>query len=137
MLILAPSLTAGAGPKLDRFWVSQKLKALVAKDTRPGDPPPSVAGYEEPSLVFALGADVNLTDGRGAAKQGADQGGLALVDDYERPQFLARLAELQSDAAAVDEVTGFNYSRGKTVHVTVYRVRKLITAQPPALGVAH
>ena len=53
-----------------------------------------LAGYEEPSLVFALGADVALTDGAGAAEQGADQGGLALVDDDERPRFLARLAEL-------------------------------------------
>jgi 4-amino-4-deoxy-L-arabinose transferase-like glycosyltransferase len=131
-LILAPSLTAGAGPRLTDLWLSQKLKALVVKDTQPGDPPPALAGYEEPSLVFALGADVDLTDGRGAARQGAELGGLALVDDYEQPQFLAHLAELQSDAAALDEATGFNYSRGKKVHVTVYRMRKLISAPPPA-----
>ena len=42
-----------------------------------------LAGYEEPSLVFALGADVGLTDGRGAAQWGADKGGLALVEDEE------------------------------------------------------
>ena len=41
----------------------------------PGDPPPALAGFEEPSLVFALGADVTLTDGAGAAKQGADRAG--------------------------------------------------------------
>ncbi|HEV7959912.1 MAG TPA: hypothetical protein VGP01_02695, partial [Rhizomicrobium sp.] len=136
-LILTPSLTAGAGPRLSDLWLTQKLKALVVKDIRPGDPPPALAGYEEPSLVFALGADLDLTDGRGAAKQGAELGGLALVDDYERPQFLAHLAELQSDAVVLDEVTGFNYSRGKRVHVTVYRMRKLITAPPPAHGVMH
>lgn len=137
MLILAPSLTAGAGPRLKSLWLSQTLKALVAKDSRSGDPPPALAGYEEPSLVFALGAEVALTDGAGAAKQGAEFGGLALVDDYERPKFLARLAELQSDATALNEVTGFNYSRGKRVHITVYRVRKLIYAPPPAHWVTH
>lgn len=136
-LILAPSLTAGAGPRLSDLWLSQKLQALAAKDIRPGDPPPALAGYEEPSLVFALGADVDLTDGRGAAKQGAELGGLALVDDYERPQFLAHLAELQSDAVALDEATGFNYSRGKKVHVTVYRMRKLIDVPPPTHQVTH
>jgi 4-amino-4-deoxy-L-arabinose transferase-like glycosyltransferase len=136
-LVLAPSLTAGAGPRLTSLWLSQKLKTLVAKDTRPGDPPPALAGYEEPSLVFALGADVTLTDGAGAAKQGAELGGLALVDDYERPKFFARLAELQSDAVPLDEVKGFNYSRGEMVHVTVYRVRKLIYAPPPAHWVTH
>lgn len=136
-LILAPTLTAGAGPRLTDLWLTQKLKTLVVKDTKPGDPPPSLAGYEEPSLVFALGADVNLTDGRGAARLGADFGGLALVDDYEQPEFLARLAELQSDAVPVDEAGGFDYSRGKKVHVTVYRVRKLIYAPPPAHWVTH
>jgi len=136
-LILTPSLTMGAGPRLTDLWLTQKLKALVAKDARPGDPAPALAGYEEPSLVFALGADVNLTDGSGAAKQGTDFGGLALVDDYEQPKFLARLAELQSDAVPMDEATGFDYSRGKKVHVTVYRVRKLITAPPPAHGDTH
>ena len=94
----------------------------MAKDSEQGDPPPVLAGYEEPSLVFALGADTGLSDGKGAAEIGAKGGGLALVDDAERPQFLARLAELQADATAVDEVSGFNYSRGKKVHVTVYRV---------------
>ena len=137
LLVLAPTLTAGAGPRLADFWLSEKLKTFVVKETRPGDPPPALAGYEEPSLVFALGKDVDLTDGRGAAEQGVELGGLALVDDYEQPKFLAHLAELQSDATPVDEVTGFNYSRGRKVHVIVYRVRKLIYAPPPAHGVTH
>lgn len=130
-LILVPTLTIGVGPGLTQLWVSEHLAALAAKDRMPDDPPPALAGFEEPSLVFALGADVNLTDGRGAAKQGADQGGLALVDDFERPAFLARLAELQSDAVPLNDVTGFNYSRGKTVHITIYRMRKLVYAPMP------
>jgi 4-amino-4-deoxy-L-arabinose transferase-like glycosyltransferase len=132
LLILVPTLTVGTGPHLTQFWMSQRLALLVAKDTVPGDPPPALAGFEEPSLVFALGADVALTDGAGAAKQGADLGGLALVDDYQRPAFLAHLAELQSDAVPLNEVTGFNYSRGKTVHVTIYRMRKLVYDPLPA-----
>ena len=84
-LILFSTLTAYAGPRLDQLWVSQRLAILVAKDRQASDPPPILAGYEEPSLVFALGADVDLTDGRGAAEQGAKTGGLALVDDNERP----------------------------------------------------
>ncbi len=130
-LILVPTLTIGVGPNLTRLWVSERLAALVAKDRKPDDPPPSLAGFEEPSLVFALGADVNLTDGAGAAKAGANQGGLALVDDYEQPAFLAQLAELQSDAVPLNELSGFNYSRGKPVHITIYRVRKLVYETPP------
>jgi len=131
LAIIVPTLTVGTAPRLTQLWVSERLAALVARHGNPNDPPPAIAGFQEPSLVFALGADVNLTDGPGAAKQGADQGGLALVDDFQRPAFLAHLAELQSDAVPVDELTGFNYSRGKKVHVTIYRMRKLTFDAPP------
>jgi 4-amino-4-deoxy-L-arabinose transferase-like glycosyltransferase len=130
-LILVPTLTVGVSPRLTQLWMSERLKPVVLKDRMPDDPAPALAGFEEPSLVFALGKDVNLTDGQGAAKQGAELGGLALVDDFERPSFLAKLAELQSDAVPLDDVTGFNYSRGKTVHVTIYRVRKLVSQTSP------
>jgi hypothetical protein len=125
MLVFVPALTAGVGPRLDQFWITQRLKPLVEAAGRPGDPPPALAGYQEPSMLFALGADVVLTDGAGAADAGAKSGGLALVEEGERGGFLARLAELQADAKAVDEVSGFNYSRGRKVHVIVYRVAQL------------
>ncbi len=131
LLIFVPVLTVATGPHLTQLWMSERIAALVAKDADPSDPPPALAGFEEPSLMFALGADINLTDGAGAAKQGANLGGLALVDDYERPAFLAHLAELQSDAVPLNDVSGFNYSRGKTVHVTIYRMRKLTYDVPP------
>src|ERR1700712_3100590 len=98
MLVFVPALTVGTAPRLSPIWVSRNLKPMVAANTQPGDPPPALAGYEEPSLVFALGADVLLTNGAGAADAGANAGGLALVEDQEKGAFLARLAELQSDA---------------------------------------
>ena len=125
------TLTVLVGPHLDQLWVSERLAALVAKDRQPNDPPPILAGYEEPSLVFALGKDVDLTDGRGAAEQGARSGGLALVADEERPKFLARLAELEDAATQLDDLTGFNYSRGRSVHVTLYRVAPLAPVPTP------
>ena len=129
--ILVLTLTAGVLPKLDQLWITDGLAALVAKDSKPGDPPPSLAGYEEPSLVFALGKDVNLTDGKGAAEWGASRGGLALVDDAEMVGFLARLAEMQASAIAMDERSGFNYSRGRPEHVMLYRVAPLAPVPTP------
>jgi 4-amino-4-deoxy-L-arabinose transferase-like glycosyltransferase len=125
LLVFAPSLTAYAGPKLDQLWISESLKRSVDQLGRPGDAPPAIAGYQEPSLVFALGKDVVLSDGKGAAEASAHSGGLALVEDEARGDFLARLAELQADAKAVGEVSGINYSRGRKVHVTLYRVAQL------------
>ncbi|HEY4940180.1 MAG TPA: glycosyltransferase family 39 protein [Rhizomicrobium sp.] len=121
-LTFYPTLMVGAAPRLEQIWVSPRAAALVAKYRRPGDPPPSLAGYTEPSLFFLLGTETRLTDGMGAADAGAFQGGLALVEDSERPAFLAHLAEIEADAVPVDELSGLNYSRGRRVHITLYRV---------------
>jgi 4-amino-4-deoxy-L-arabinose transferase-like glycosyltransferase len=124
MLVIVPTLTAVTAPRLSQLWISRNLKPMVAANTQPGDPPPALAGYEEPSLVFALGGDVMLADGTGAADAGAKAGGLALVEDQEKGAFLARLAELQSDAIPVGELNGFNYSRGRKVHIVLYRMAR-------------
>jgi 4-amino-4-deoxy-L-arabinose transferase-like glycosyltransferase len=125
LLVFVPGLTAGVAPRLDELWVTQRLKHMVALTSEPGDPAPALAGYEEPSMLFAFGADTVLSDGAGAAEAVARHGGLALVEDTERGPFLARLAELQADATEKGEISGFNYSRGRKVHVTVYRVARI------------
>ncbi|HET7085247.1 MAG TPA: glycosyltransferase family 39 protein [Rhizomicrobium sp.] len=125
LLVFAPVLTAYVGPRLDRLWVSERLKTMVEAASQPNDAPPALAGYQEPSLVFALGKDVVLADGKGAAESSARGGGLALVEDQVQGDFLARLAELQADAKQVGELSGINYSRGRKVHVTLYRVAQV------------
>ena len=121
-LVLIPALSAGAGPHLDQIWLTTRLAAQTLKDVRPGDPPPVLAGYNEPSMLFALGASLGLSDGAGAAEMVAHDGGLALVESRERGPFLARLAQKEADASPLQTVTGFNYSRGQKVEVTIYRV---------------
>jgi hypothetical protein len=112
-------------PRLSQLWITERLKSLVAANREPGDPPPALAGYQEPSMLFAFGKDVVLTDGAGAADAGAKWGGVALVEDTERGGFLARLAELQADAHVVGDLSGFNYSRSRHQHMTLYRVAPL------------
>ena len=122
VLVAYPTLTMGAAPRLQRIWISPRAAQLIVKYRQSGDPPPIAAGYIEPSLMFALGKETRLTDGIGAAAAGADQGGLALIEDSERPAFLAHLAELQTDAQALASIDGINYTHGHKVHITLYRV---------------
>lgn len=124
-LVLFPAITAGAGPHLDRLWMTRRLAAQTTTHVQAGDPPPVLAGYDEPSMLFALGANLGLSDGKGAADMAVSSGGLALIEEAERGAFMARLAELQADAAALETVQGFNYSRGRDVAVTIYRVGRL------------
>lgn len=108
-------------PRLSDLWVSPRAAALALKDAQPGDPPPVLVGYQEPSLVFALGSATQLLSAREAAETGVASGGLALVEDREKPAFLARIAELEGDSQPVDALDGFNYSRGQKVHITLFR----------------
>jgi len=121
-LVFYPTIAALAAPRMETIWVSPRAAALVGKYAKRGDPPVAAAGYIEPSLMFALGSETRLTDGAGAADAGAYQGGLALIEDSERPAFLAHLAELETDAAPLGQLTGLNYTHGRTVHITLYRV---------------
>ena len=94
----------------------------------------ALAGYVEPSLGFLLGTETRqTTDGRAAADAGVAQGGLALVEDREGGAFKARLAELEADATELGAVDGFNYSRGRKVHIRIYRVTPVqeVPAPPP------
>jgi 4-amino-4-deoxy-L-arabinose transferase-like glycosyltransferase len=125
VFVFVPTVTAGMGPRLTQLWVSQRLAPLVRAHTQPGDPPPAAAGFTEPSLVFALGADTRLANGAGAAALVAQTGGIALIEDRERGAFLAGLAEREADATALATLDGFNYSRGKPVHITLYRVARV------------
>ncbi|MGN6516997.1 MAG: ArnT family glycosyltransferase [Rhizomicrobium sp.] len=117
-----PLIGRGVAQKVDQIWMSPKAAALVAKDKRPGDPPVVLGGYVEPSLVFLLGTDTQIQNGTRAANVAAHQGGLALIEDHEKAKFLTRLAQLDATAKPIDGVSGFNYSRGRREHITVYRV---------------
>ncbi|HEY0281831.1 MAG TPA: glycosyltransferase family 39 protein, partial [Rhizomicrobium sp.] len=121
-LVFYPTLTLALAPRLDQLWVSPRAAAAAKELSQPGDPPVALAGYIEPSLVFLLGTGTHQTNGRGAAEVGMAQGGLALVEDREQSSFLAHLAELDADATQMGEVSGFNYSRGRRVHIRIYRV---------------
>ncbi len=45
-----------------------------------------------------------------------------MIEDGQRPAFLAHLAEAEASATAIDAMSGYNYSRGRRVHITLYRV---------------
>jgi 4-amino-4-deoxy-L-arabinose transferase-like glycosyltransferase len=133
-VVLYAVLTLGAAPLLQTLWVSPRAAALAAKDSKPGDPPVVLAGYEEPSLVFLLGTRTRLAvDGAAAADAVAYAGGLALVERGERESFANRLTELGPEATLVDSLSGLNYSRGKPVTIDLYRVAPAhqVFAPPP------
>ncbi len=123
-VIFYPLIVWGVVPNVPDIWMSPRAAALVARDKLPGDPPVVLGGYVEPSLVFLLGTNTEIQSGKTAAEVSARTGGLALIEDHELAKFQTRLKQLGGTAALVDQMSGFNYSRGRREHITVYRVVK-------------
>ena len=132
-LLFYAVILCAVAPRLDQIWISPRAAAMVAKDRFPDDPPVVLAGYVEPSLTFLLGTDTQIGTGKTAAVIAAQQGGLALVEDGQRKQFLTRIGELAAIAKPVDEMRGYSYSHGAPQHLTLYRVTPAAQiTEPPA-----
>ena len=121
-IVLFATLTMGIAPNLEQIWLSPRAADLIAQARRPGDPPVVLAGYVEPSLVFLLGTNTLIDNGLTAAPPAAADGGLVLVEDHERKSFLSRLSALGGMPRQAGDLSGFDYSRGKQEHLTLYRI---------------
>lgn len=133
-LALYPVLTAGVGPTLEKIWVSPRLTAAWKSFALESDPPPALAGYIEPSMLFLTGTETRLTDtGASAADAKIAEGGLALIESREQAAFSRRLKEREVEAVELGAVDGLNYSNGRKVHITIWRVVPASeTPAPPA-----
>jgi hypothetical protein len=109
-------------PRLTELWLSPRLAEAVARHAQIGDPPVVTAGYAEPSIAFLLGTRTALDDGPGAGHAAAAAGGLVLISADQREAFLDAITAEGARANALEEITGLNYSRGRNVQITLYRV---------------
>jgi 4-amino-4-deoxy-L-arabinose transferase-like glycosyltransferase len=124
--LLAHSLLVGGlAPSLGKLWLSDKVaNRLDAAGVNPREGlaagPVAVAGYAEPSLVFALGAPTQL----GSAQDAADavaQGRTAVVEARQEPAFQAALAADGGAAQQMGVVQGLDYSSGHAQVLRLYR----------------
>jgi 4-amino-4-deoxy-L-arabinose transferase-like glycosyltransferase len=132
-LLLAAAMTiVGQGvlvgvllPRLDLLWPSQRVVAQLQKlglDPTDGlvQGPVTVAGYDEPSLVFALGAETEFADARAAARA-INEGRPAIVEAADDREFVALLTRFGLKAQAVASVRGLDYSENRPVTLTIWR----------------
>ena len=119
-------LLAGLAPRLEPLWVSDRTARelrRVGLHPRSGlaPAPVQVSGFGEPSLVFALGTPTGLGLPEAAA-QAVTEGQTAVVEARDLPAFLAALARLDTEARAIGQVAGVNYSKGDPVTLTIFRL---------------
>ena len=79
----------------------------------------AVAGYAEPSLVFALGTPTDLGDVPEAIAALADERP-AVVEGREQAQFEAALKAAGIKARQIGKVEGLDYSNGDETTLRIY-----------------
>ncbi|KAA5805450.1 glycosyltransferase family 39 protein [Alkalicaulis satelles] len=122
------------------YFAAQLAKTA---DLRPAGAP-VISTYTEPSLVFSLGGEVRLTDigpltedwlapqgdaGQTLSPAFLTQGPALVVIDHSRlpregealDAALTLIALLEAAACRTGEVSGYNYSRGRDVRLTLHR----------------
>jgi hypothetical protein len=108
-------------PQLDRLWLSRGAAKLVADYGPPKDVPVVATGYAEPSLVFMLGTKTLFAAADRAAEHLATaRGALALVEAQEDATFRAGLAARGWMPRELGKVSGFDYSNGRAMILTLY-----------------
>ncbi len=111
-------------PGLDRLWLSRAAASLVAHHPRAAGAPLVAVGYSEPSLVFLLGTDLDLTTPGGAATALAG-GGEALVSSRVDGNFRQAVSARGLAATALGSVPGLDYSNGQRIVLTLYDVTRM------------
>jgi 4-amino-4-deoxy-L-arabinose transferase-like glycosyltransferase len=118
------ALAALLAPRLDPLWLSARLEAAMQNARllpRQGmaEAPVAVAGYAEPSLVFALGTDTGL-QGPDQAAQAVVESRPAIVEQADEAAFRQALKVRGGQAHQVAVVKGINYSKGDPMTLRVY-----------------
>jgi 4-amino-4-deoxy-L-arabinose transferase-like glycosyltransferase len=125
LALLGHGMVIGAlAPSLKGLWLSEHAaQALERAGSAPvqglAASPVTVAGYGEPSIVFALGARTQLAWGADAAHAIAE-GRPAIVEAAEEPAFRKGLAANSATARAVGAVAGLDYSNGQRQILKLY-----------------
>jgi 4-amino-4-deoxy-L-arabinose transferase-like glycosyltransferase len=119
------ALAAGLAPRLDPLWLSDRTEQAMARARllpRQGiaEAPVAVAGYAEPSLVFALGTPTEL-EGPGEAARAIFERRPAIVEAREEAAFRQALAVYGAQAHLVATIKGLDYSNGDETTLRVYR----------------
>ncbi len=111
-------------PGLEPAFVSPRLADALDRVATCPQPLLISAGFNEPSLVFLTATDTYLTHAEGAAAKLLDGTPcqIAAIEARLQGDFLDRIAAAGARVEKLDEVQGFNYAKGKTVSISLYRL---------------
>ncbi|MDG4647760.1 glycosyltransferase family 39 protein [Roseibacterium sp. SDUM158017] len=115
-IVMAWTLTAASLPAAREFWVTPRL-AQAMERLSCLSPPPAIAGFSEPSLVFRFGTDTLLTTGAGALAWLAEAPGRAA---WIAPGELPEGMSAPEGVPDLTEISGTNYTNGRSLTLRLF-----------------
>lgn len=110
-------------PNIRSLWLSRMVAGTVRELTSLQDRQFMVAsaGYQEPSLVFALGPETQLVSAGEAASFLAEHpDSLVIVDNKSDEEFLKSAAEASVSVRHIGVIRGFHYTKGRWITLRFY-----------------
>lgn len=125
--VFAAIAFAAVLPRLDQVMVSRKAADLIA---RSGSSKIAIVGFHEPSIVFQVAVkdktELKLAHSGAEAADylTKEPNAVAVVESRMEAEFHQRLTQQNYVAEPFGNVKGLNYSNGRQVSLTLYRLRK-------------
>ncbi len=102
------------------LWPAPAVAKMIEAGKKCDTPFLVSAGYHEASLVFATRTDLVMTYGADAAVQMAGREcAIAIIEDSQKKDFLAKQSELGLELEEIGELTGFNIGGGRMLNLTL------------------
>lgn len=124
-ILVLPLVFQTIVPSAEKLWLSRSIAAVMTKhygDRESDMPQLAAAKYHEPSMVFLLGTETRLVSPEDAAQHVADQpNGVAVVRKRYDERFRNQADKLGVPVECFDELTGYNYTKGKSMTLLFYR----------------
>ena len=119
------TIAAGLAPGLGPLWLTRGVvEALDHARLDPRDGltpgPVTVVGYDEPSIVFALGTETELGDVNAGA-EAISEGRPVVIEQSDEPAFQRALTDGDLKATLVANVAGLDYAKNQMAVLGVYR----------------
>lgn len=112
-------------PRIEALWIAPRLEAVLAREAPGLDPAQfGITSHAEPSTLFHIGGALRLLRrGEDAARFLAERPGrVVAVGNRALDDFNREAATLGITPRQIGEVAGFNYTRGRPITLSLFKV---------------
>ncbi|MCP9810291.1 glycosyltransferase family 39 protein [Cyanobium sp. HWJ4-Hawea] len=111
-------------PRLTPIWPAERLRQIIIAEGAQSLPV-AIAQYHEPSVVFNLGTETQLTNLEGLISHAVSHSeAIVIIRSNQMPVFRKKLP-VEITTKRIGQFHGLNYSKGRKLALDVVRTRKL------------